>query len=70
MRFEFGRILKAVKEGRALTLTYRNQPLAQIVPIRKRPEVLENDPIFHLHTLAEPMGSMTNKEIDSAIYGD
>ena len=34
MRFEFGRVLQAVKAGRSLTLTYRNKPLARIVPLK------------------------------------
>ena len=56
MRFQFDRVLRAVKAGRALTLTYRNRPLARIVPLKTEPEIAENDPIFHLHELAEPIG--------------
>src|SRR2546421_7014145 len=69
MRFEFGRILRAVKAGRPLTLTYRNKPLARIVPFKSGPEVTVDDPIFRLHELAEPMGPLSNTEIDNAIYG-
>jgi prevent-host-death family protein len=69
MRFQFGRILRAVKAGRSLTLTYRNKPLARIVPLRDQVELAKNDPVFRLHELAEPIGPLTNREIDSAIYG-
>jgi antitoxin (DNA-binding transcriptional repressor) of toxin-antitoxin stability system len=69
MRFQFDRVLQAVKAGRALTLTYRNRPLARIVPLQIEPEISENDPIFRLHELAEPIGPLTNTEIDAAIYG-
>jgi antitoxin (DNA-binding transcriptional repressor) of toxin-antitoxin stability system len=69
MRFEFDRVLRAVKAGRALTLTYRNRPLARIVPLRTEPEIPEDDPIFRLHELAEPIGPLTNREIDAVIYG-
>jgi len=69
MRFQFDRVLRAVKTGRALTLTYRNRPLARIVPLKTEPEIAENDPIFHLHELAEPIGPLTNAQIDAAIYG-
>jgi prevent-host-death family protein len=69
MRFEFGRILQAVKAGRSLTLTYRNRPLARIVPLKTQPEMAADDPVFRLHELAEPIGSLTNAEIDAAIYG-
>jgi prevent-host-death family protein len=69
MRFEFDRVLRAVKAGRSLTLTYRNRPLARIVPLQAEGEVPANDPIFRLHELAEPIGPLSNAEIDSAIYG-
>ena len=69
MRFQFGRILQAVKAGRSLTLTYRNKPLARIVPFKTPEEVSADDPIFRLHELAEPMGPLTNTEMDAAIYG-
>ncbi len=69
MRFQFGRILQAVKAGRPLTLTYRNKPLARIVPLKSRAEISPNDSIFRLHELAEPLGPLTNSEIDAAIYG-
>jgi prevent-host-death family protein len=69
MRFQFGRILEAVKAGRSLTLTYRNQPLARIVPLKSRAEISPDDPVFRLHELAEPLGPLTNAEMDAAIYG-
>jgi prevent-host-death family protein len=69
MRFEFERVLRAVKAGRSLTLTYRNKPLARIVPLREEQVVAEDDPIFRLHELAEPIGPLTNAEIDALVYG-
>jgi prevent-host-death family protein len=70
MRFQFSRILKAVKAGRSLTLTYRNKPLARIVPLNPQAEPPADDPVFRLHELAEPIGPLTNAEIDAAIYGE
>jgi prevent-host-death family protein len=69
MRFQFGRVLRAVKQGRSLTLTYRNKPLARIVPLPAEAELPADDAIFRLHEIAEPMGPLTNAEIDAAIYG-
>ena len=69
MRFEFERVLRAVKAGRSLTLTYRNKPLARIVPLREEQAVAEDDSIFRLHELAEPIGPLTNAEIDALVYG-
>jgi antitoxin (DNA-binding transcriptional repressor) of toxin-antitoxin stability system len=70
MRFQFGRILKAMKVGRPLTLTYRNKPLARIVPLKSNIAPSKDDHVFRLHELAEPIGPLTNAEIDAAIYGE
>jgi prevent-host-death family protein len=69
MRFQFERVLKAVKAGRSLTLTYRNKPLARIVPMQEQTSIPEDDPIFRLDELAEPIGPLTNAEIDNLVYG-
>ena len=69
MRFEFQRVLDAARSGRPLTVTYRNRPLARIVPMCAAAKPMADDPIFRLHDLAEPMGPMTNTEMDEAIYG-
>lgn len=69
MRFEFERVLKAVKAGRSLTLTYRNKPLARIVPLKEEELAWEDDPIFHLDELGLKIGPITNAEIDALVYG-
>lgn len=69
MRFQFGRVLEAVRAGRSLTLTYRNRPLARIVPLKPEVELSADDPVFRLGDLAEPIGPLTNAEIDEAVYG-
>jgi prevent-host-death family protein len=69
MRFEFERVLRAVKAGRTLTLTYRSKPLARIVPLKAEPDLAADDPIFRLDELAEPIGPLANAEIDADIYG-
>jgi antitoxin (DNA-binding transcriptional repressor) of toxin-antitoxin stability system len=69
IRFQFGRALQAVKAGRSLTLTYRSKPLASNVPLKPRAAVSPEDPVSRLHELAEPIGPLTNAEIDAAIYG-
>lgn len=70
MRFEFERVLRAVKAGRSLTLTYRNKPLARIVPLNEDLLIAKDDPIFRLDELAEPIGPLTNREIDRLVYGE
>ena len=70
LRLEFDRVLKALKQGRSLTLTYRNKPVARIVPIEEQHALREDDPIYHMYELAEAIGGpLTNKDIDRLVYG-
>ena len=70
LRLEFDRVLKALKQGRSLTLTYRNKPVARIVPIEEERVLREDDPIYHMCELAEAIGGpLTNKDIDRLVYG-
>jgi prevent-host-death family protein len=70
LRLEFDRVLKAVRQGRSLTLTYRNKPLARIVPLKEKHLLQEDDPIYRMYEHAEPIGDpLTNEEMDQLIYG-
>jgi antitoxin (DNA-binding transcriptional repressor) of toxin-antitoxin stability system len=69
MRFEFDRVLRAVKAGRTLTVTYRRESLARIVPLKAEPDLTAADPIFRQDELAEPIGPMINADIDAVVYG-
>ena len=70
LRLKFDRVLKAVKQGRSLTLTYRNKPLARIVPLKEEHLLQEDDPIYRMYECAEPIGApLTNEEMDKLIYG-
>jgi prevent-host-death family protein len=70
LRLKFDRVLKAVKQGRSLTLTYRNKPLARIVPLKEEHLLREDDPIYRMYERAEPIGPpLTNEEMDQLIYG-
>ena len=67
---EFARVLKALKQGCSLTLTYRNKPVARIVPIEGQHLLREDDPIYHMYEMAEAIGGpVTNKDIDRLVYG-
>jgi prevent-host-death family protein len=68
LRFAFERVIAAVKKGRTLTLTYRNKPLARIVPFSEVKKLAPNDTLHALADLAEPMGQLTNEEMDRLIY--
>jgi prevent-host-death family protein len=70
LRLDFDRVLKAMKQGRSLTLTYRNKPLARIVPLKEQRLLSEDDPIYCMYERAEPIGApLTNEEMDRLIYG-
>jgi prevent-host-death family protein len=70
LRLKFDRVLKAVKQGRSLTLTYRNKPLARIVPLKEERPLSEDDPIYRMYEFAEFIGApLTNDEMDKLIYG-
>ena len=70
LRLKFDLVLKAVKQGRSLTLTYRNKPLARIVPLKEEHSLQEDDPIYCMYERAESIGApLTNEEMDHLIYG-
>jgi antitoxin (DNA-binding transcriptional repressor) of toxin-antitoxin stability system len=59
-----------MKQGRSLTLTYRNKPLARIVPIREDDVLPTDDPIYRMYQHGETLGApLTNSEMDQLIYG-
>lgn len=70
LRLEFDRVLREVRQGRSLTLTYRNKPLARIVPLKEEHLLREDDPIYRMYDRAEPIGApLTNEEMDRLVYG-
>ena len=52
-----------------MNLDIQEVPLARIVPLKSHAELSPDDPVFRLHELAEPLGPLTNAEMDAAIYG-
>jgi len=58
--------MKASNKSRALA---RKRRLARIDWIQSKLEIPEDDSIFRLHELAEPVGPLTNAQIDAAVYG-
>jgi len=58
--------MKASNKSRALA---RKRRLARIDWIQSKLEIPEDDSIFRLHELAEPIGPLTNAQIDAAVYG-
>ena len=51
---------------RSIVGIVRDEP--RIVPLKDEQALQEDDPIFRLDELAEPIGPLTNAEIDTLIY--
>jgi hypothetical protein len=47
----------------------RKRRPARIGRVHSKLEIRQDDPIFRLHRLSEPIGPLTNAKIDAAIYG-
>lgn len=61
-------ILVAVRRGRRMVLTYRGRPVIRLEPISEEAPQ-EEDPFYKLADLAAPKGeTLTNEEIDEAVY--
>jgi len=61
--------LKIVQRGERIVLTYRGKPVARLEPIHFG--AVEDDPFYALDALADSQApSLTNEQIDQAIYGD
>lgn len=70
LKLHTGRVLRSVALGRTLTVTHRRKALARLVPlVHSQSRVFDDDPIFRLAELAEPMGLLTNEQIDQFVYG-
>ncbi len=74
-------VVKDLRRGLPLTLTYRGQPLARLEPLLPAAGVIpEDDSLYTLGIQegfadgngpwAEANAHLTNAEIDRAIYGD
>lgn len=62
------RIIARVQKGERMILTRRGKPVARLEPIRAEP-LNASDPFYSLCELAEPSGSLTNRQIDEIVYG-
>jgi prevent-host-death family protein len=63
------RVLKDVRSGQSLVLTYRGRPVARLEPIRPQQGPVD-DPIYRLAELADREGEpLSNLEIDEIVYG-
>jgi prevent-host-death family protein len=67
-RRDADRVIRKVRQGKRLILTYRGKPVMRLEPIRDC-EIGPDDPFYALAQLAIADGrSLTNEEIDQIVY--
>jgi len=69
MRFEFGKVKRALERGEELLLTFRNRPLARLSPVVPPRPALECDPALDFGQDAQDLPVISNANIDAALYG-
>jgi prevent-host-death family protein len=63
-------VIRKVRQGKRLILTYRGKPVMRLEPIQEQ-RLGADDPFYSLAQLAAPKGeSLTNEEIDQIVYAD
>jgi prevent-host-death family protein len=61
-------VIRKVRQGQRLILTYRGKPVMRLEPIEE-PHPAADDPFYALPQLATQDGrSLTNEEIDQIVY--
>ena len=65
-------IIRMLKQGRRLTLTYRGKAVARLEPLRETRVDSSNDPLFQIHkqSQASPLGPLNHDDIDRVVYGE
>jgi len=64
-------VVRMLRRGQRLTLTYRGKALARLEPIRPRTRDPSGDPLFSVHERAKssPLGPLDHRQIDRIVYG-
>lgn len=68
LRRDAERIIAQVAKGERMILTRRGKAVARLEPIHEETVELD-DPFYSLCDLAEPAGSLTNRQIDEILNG-
>jgi antitoxin (DNA-binding transcriptional repressor) of toxin-antitoxin stability system len=67
-RLHANEIIRKITRGQRMVLTYRGKSVARLEPFVEQ-AVSPDDPFYSLAELADSRkGSMTNREIDKALY--
>lgn len=69
MRFEFAGVRAALEAGEELVLTFRNRPLARLLPFTSPQQAKGVDPALQFADEPEDIEPMSNPQMDALIYG-
>ena len=69
MRFEFAGVRSALEAGEELILTFRNRPLARLLPFTSPAQPAGSDPALQFADEPENIEPMSNAQMDALIYG-
>lgn len=63
-------VLRRLRNGERLMLTYRGRPVARLEPVSAGP-LTADDPFYTLDQIADDNAPpLTNEEMDRAVYGE
>jgi antitoxin (DNA-binding transcriptional repressor) of toxin-antitoxin stability system len=69
MRFEFAGVRAALEAGEELVLTFRNRPLARLLPFASPAPAAGVDPALQFADEPERLEPLSNTQMDALIYG-
>ena len=69
MRFEFAGVREALEAGEELILTFRNRPLARLLPFASAKAPSGIDSALQFGAESENLNPLNNNQLDSLIYG-
>ena len=69
MRFEFAGVRAALEAGEELVLTFRNRPLARLLPFASPAPAAGVDPALQFEDEAENIEPWSRTQMNAVIYG-
>jgi antitoxin (DNA-binding transcriptional repressor) of toxin-antitoxin stability system len=69
MRFEFAGVREALEAGEELILTFRNRPLARLLPFASAKSPTGIDSALQFGDESEKIEYLNNEQSDALIYG-
>lgn len=68
LRQNAARVIKTLRQGSAMRLTYRGEAVAVLNPISRRIVPADSDPLYTLADSASDAEGLSNEAIDKLVY--